>query len=181
MKHLEGLITNISHDVPCVLQILPKRIDDLSANRLSSPTNPGARSRLRWKPTDIFGCQLFILVVCPRNRRIFVPACTLSSAAWSIFKIWNSRYCRAIQRMALMQTLHNAVLPTPVGRFPQHPGLTPIPRALSWLSTLSRVLNSAVLGPNAPCVHYSTGTAPIFRITEVGKVDIGCVLFTYQL
>lgn len=101
---------------------------------------------------------LFVLGIA----EFFVPACMLSSAAWSICKIWNSRYCRAIQRMALMQTLHNAVLPTPVGRFPQYPGLIPIPRALRWLSTLSRVLNSAVLGPNAPCVHYPTGTAPIF-------------------
>lgn len=53
--YLEGLITNLSHDVPCVLQILPKRIDDLSAKRLPlPPTHSAVRSRLRWKPMDIF-------------------------------------------------------------------------------------------------------------------------------
>lgn len=114
---------------------------------LPRPQNPRREAHLdgRRRINLVSNAQLSVLGIAEFSSQHAALICT-------VVPFQRSGYCRAIQHKALMQALHNTILPTPVGRFTQNPGPTPIPRALRCLSTLFRVarLYSDLMG------HVST-------------------------
>lgn len=107
----------------------------------------------------------------PRNRRILVPACTLSCAQWSLSKIWilSSHSTEGSNARIAQRYLTDTS-----GKIPTTPWPDTDTTCMMYLP-FPEYHNSAVLG---------VGPEPALRqspIPNVSRVDIGCMLLTYQL